>query len=138
MSTKAKTQVLDTIRQAWKNTPVEKVCYIIVDKLTGERSCQIREIHESTIMLWTENKFSPETIFEAVHFLSGRNPHLLDIQYILSFTEQDERALNKEELKEIERQGYIEHPLTYEPIPNYEDYIYFYYKPSILAKSLIQ
>lgn len=131
-----KEQVLLKIQQAWDGTPVADVCRVILDQLAGQRGSQIRVINVSTLNMWTKNSYSYDTLLDAAMFLSGRSPHLLDIQYLFHYDDELEIPITREEIKKAKKDGFIPHPDSGEEIVNYEEYISFYFRPSNDARQL--
>lgn len=133
MTTKA--QVLFSIKLAWAGTPIEAICNTIVSYLS--QSSDIRVINESTLQIWTDYKYSSDELLKAALYLSGRNPHLLEKQFIFELDEESEEIISTQDLIEAESDGYLPHPDTGYPIYDYEDYISFYFRPSKEANSLV-
>lgn len=132
-------QIKHQIHQAWAGNPVEVVCNIVVDMLTGERGQQIRIIDVSTLERWTNKQFSYEVLMDAVLFLSGRAPHLLDIQYVLTDENDEEHSVTREDIRAMRQKNSIPDPYSGDwlPVQNPDDYISCYFRPSEDARKLL-
>lgn len=143
MSIKSKEDIISIVNQDWSESSgnqsiVLKICLNIIEYLKKIDFSKVSYITYGDLRQQLKDNEENHLLLQAIQYLSGDRIHLLDIKFEL-ITEDDESIeVSKQELSHARAVGTLIHPDTGEAIGNFEEKVFIYFQPSLIAKQYLK
>lgn len=128
--------IKNQILEDWGDKPQSQVCFSILDYLLRVPIMKLSHITYGSLRKVVDKKFQDSDVLIAIQYLSGDRTKLLDVEFELIDDNDDSFPLPNSEVKLAEETGKLIHPERGEPVNNYKDKVFMYFKPSSLVISI--
>lgn len=136
-SLKNEHDVINRIVDDLKDTLVAQVCIAILKYMLDFPVTRLRHMTYGSVKNAIGNSYTDMDILKAIQYLCGERVHLLESGF--EFIDDDKIfPLSISDVKHTQTEQHLIHPVSGEPINDFEDKIIMFFEPSLLAKQIGQ
>lgn len=143
MNIKSEEDIISIVNQDWcessnNQSSVLEICLSIIEYLKKIDFSKVSYISYGDLREQLKDNEKNQSLLQAIQYLLGDRIHLLDMKFEL-ITEDDESIeISKQELSHARAVGTLIHPDTGEAICNFEEKVFIYFQPSLIAKQYLK
>lgn len=135
-----KQTILNKIYDDWGENPQSEICASVLEYLLRTATQAVSHITYGSlkIVIDEHKKHTDVEILKAIQYLCGERTNLLEMNFEFMENEDNIFPLSHSDMKDAQNEGGLVHPETGEIINDFEEKVLVYFKPSDIAKNIIQ